>query len=453
MQTNQEPKTPAPEYRPPVRTSRYDFNSLTLKIALTALAALVLLIPGSMISGLIDERQELAQESQHEVAQMWSGEQHITGPVLTIPYFETVTDSGTKKTTTVEGLLTLLPERLVIDGDATCQSLRRGFYDAIVYNAELTLSGHFVRPDRLLKHAGNDIRLQTQRAALALGLGDLRGIEERIEIVWSGHAYPTSTLTGSTCFRTGVGAAVDLSDWLSAPDGTTPFTVKLRIKGSQGLFFAPVGDQTEVHLRSDCPTPSFSGIFLPTSRNITKEGFTADWKVVSQNRSYNQIFTGDCSDSISESEFGVGLLIPVTQYQQATRSIKYAILVVLLTFAGVLFGEIAHRRKLHPLQYLLVGLALILFYALLVSLSEQLGFGTAYLIAAVMTTLLIAVYIRAATGMVRLGVFIGGLLALLYTYIYVLLQMENYALLAGSVGLFVILAVVMHYSLKFKPRV
>ncbi len=452
MQPIQPPKIPAPANAPSVRTPRYDFNSMTLKVALTALAAIVLLIPGAMISSLIDERQELAQTSQQEVARMWSGEQHITGPVLTIPYLETVTDDATKKTVTVERQLTLLPERLTIEGDAACQTLRRGFYDAIVYNAQLTLNGHFAGADQLRQLQAGGFRLSPRRATLSVGLSDLRGIEERIGIEWNGRLYPTSTLTGETCFARGVGTRIDLSDWLSAPDNTASFSLKLRIKGSQGLYFAPVGDQTEVHLHSDCPTPSFTGNFLPSARNITKEGFTADWKVVSQNRNYNQLFTGDCSDRIGESEFGVGLLLPVTQYQQATRSIKYAVLVVLLTFAGVLFGEVAYRRKLHPLQYLLVGLALILFYALLVSLSEQFGFAAAYLIAAVMTTLLIAIYIRAATGLVRLGIFIGGLLALLYTYVYVLLQMENYALLTGSIGLFVILAAVMHYSLKFHPR-
>lgn len=231
-----------------------------------------------------------------------------------------------------------------------------------------------------------------------------------------------------------------------------PFTVKLRIKGSRGLYLTPVGDQTDVRLTSDCQTPSLVGNFLPSERHVTEKGFTADWRIVSQTRNYPQLFSGNPRSALDESQFGVDLLIPVTQYQQAIRSIKYAVLIVLLTFAGVLFGEISQRRRLHPLQYLLVGLALILFYTLLVSISEHLGFGIAYLIASAMTTALISLYIWGVTGFVRLGACIGIMLTLLYLYVYVLLQMEEYALLAESIGLFVILTIVMRYSLKLRQH-
>lgn len=214
-----------------------------------------------------------------------------------------------------------------------------------------------------------------------------------------------------------------------------------------------MGDQTVIRLRSDCPTPSFIGNFLPSSREVTEQGFTAEWKVVAQNRSYTQVIKESnyrLKQVIAESELGVNLLIPVTQYQQATRSVKYGLLVILLTFIGVFFVEMTQRKNIHAFQYLLVGLGLVLFYSLLVSISEHLGFGLSYLTAAVMTTSLIALYIYGITRIRSTALSIGGLLTVLYTYIYILLQLETYALLAGSIGLFVILAAVMRYSLKME---
>ena len=184
---------------------------------------------------------------------------------------------------------------------------------------------------------------------------------------------------------------------------------------------------------------------------MTDAGFTAEWKVVAQNREYPQLLRDDEHKyKIQESELGTNLLIPVTQYRQATRSVKYAALVILLTFCGVFFVEMTRRRNIHAFQYLLVGLALILFYSLLVSISEHLDFGAAYFLAAAMTVSLITFFIYGIVRQKATAACIGGLLTLLYVYIYILLQLEIFALLAGSIGLFIILAIAMHYSLKME---
>lgn len=449
METNPE-ITPAPQVAAPEPEKKAKSNPLTLKIVFIGIIMLILLIPGGMIMSLIFERSEMMESAQQEVARMWSDEQHITGPVVTIPYVYTVTDENGKRST-ARNQLTVLPEKLTIDGSAVCQQLRRGLYDTNVYNSEITLAGTFASPEELKSLLDKGVRIDTEAVSIGVGISDLRGIEESIVIDWDGKEYPTVTAPDNDCFEVGVAAKADLGEWAGKPGAQIPFTLKIKLKGSAALYFAPVGNQNTIRLSSDCPTPSFIGNFLPSTREVTERGFTAEWKVVAQNRNYAQVLgSGDHEYAIARSELGVNLLVPVTQYQQAIRSIKYAVLVILLTFIGVLFVEMTRKKNIHAFQYLLVGLALILFYSLLVSISEHLSFGLAYLIAALMTTSLITAYIYGAIRIRGTALCIGALLAILYTYVYVLLQLETYALLAGSVGLFVILAAVMRYSLKME---
>ena len=442
--------TPAPQVATPEPEKKTKASPLTLKIVFIGIIMLILLIPGGMIMSLIVERREMMESAQEEVARMWSAEQHITGPVVTIPYEYTVTDESGKRTT-ARSWLTVLPEKLTVDGNVACQQLRRGLYDTNVYNSEITLAGTFASPEELRTLLDKGARIDAEAVSVGVGISDLRGIEESIVINWNSKDHPTVTAADNDCFEVGVAAKIALGEWIRKPGETIPFTLKIKLKGSVALYLAPVGNQNTIRLGSDCPTPSFIGNFLPSSREVTESGFTAEWKVVAQNRNYAQVLgVGNHQRTISRSELGVNLLVPVTQYQQAMRSIKYAVLVILLTFIGVLFVEMTRKKNIHAFQYLLVGLALILFYSLLVSISEHLSFGLAYLVAAMMTTALITAYIYGAIRIRGTALCIGALLAILYTYVYVLLQLETYALLAGSIGLFVILAAVMRYSLKME---
>lgn len=444
MENNTRP-TPQQPARPRTRRS----NSLTVKMLFIGAIMLLLLIPGRMIMNLIKDRESMMTSAQEEVARMWGGVQHLTGPVLTIPYAVTTTDKK-GNSETIRGTLSLLPEELDIAGHIDCEQRRRGFYDTNVYTTDLVLSGTFDLPaDLLVRTSGT--RIDWSAAKVAVGISDLRGIEESIEIGFDDHRLATATETEHPCFEVGVSAPVDLTAWTAVPDKRMRFSIPLKIKGSGGLHIVPAGNANRIRLSADCPTPNFCGNFLPSTREVTGSGFSAEWKVVAQNREYPQKLWGsNYRHHIRQSELGVNLLIPVTQYQQATRSVKYAALVILLTFCGVFFVEMTRRRNIHAFQYLLVGLALILFYSLLVSISEHLDFGLAYFIAAAMTVSLITLYLYGIVRQKATALCIGGLLTLLYAYIYVLLRLEVFALLAGSIGLFVILAFTMRYSLKME---
>ncbi|MDE6326517.1 MAG: cell envelope integrity protein CreD, partial [Duncaniella sp.] len=229
-----------------------------------------------------------------------------------------------------------------------------------------------------------------------------------------------------------------------------PYNITMKLRGSRLLGTAPVGRRNEITISGECKSPSFTGMFLPSEREVKDGSFTASWTLNSTNRDYPQAFIGDRADDIAASAVMVDMLVPVDRYQKTDRALKYAIIVILLTFIAVLFAEIMMKHPINMFQYLLIGLALILFYSLLLSLSEHLSFGLSYLIASVMTIGLVAVYMRGVLKSAKIAMAIGALLTIIYVFIYILLCLETFALLTGSLGLFIALAAIMYATLKLR---
>ena len=227
--------------------------------------------------------------------------------------------------------------------------------------------------------------------------------------------------------------------------GELPFHLVLDVNGSDRIGFVPVGEVTQVKLASSWRSPSFDGAFLPAEREVGEQGFIARWKVLHLNRNYPQAWTG-VEQKLAESAFGVRLFTAADVYQQSTRSAKYAALFITLTFTTFFFAEVLRRRRLHAVQYLLIGFALIIFYSLLIALSEHMRFGLAYLASTAAVVGLVTLYAFWSFGSARLAALVGGLLAILYGYLYILLRLEDYSLLMGSVGLFAALAAVMYVT-------
>lgn len=401
--------------------------------------SVALLIPQMFITHLIDERQSTRTAAQEEVAQSWSGTQHVAGPAIIIPSAKDDT------------YLTIFPSALKITGDLKTQTLRRGIFDFSVYNVPLSITGEFDFPEKLSRVDLN--QYLTESAYLFVSLSDLRGLTDNATLNWNGVKQTIETAAGSssTDIATGLTCAVNIQPIL---DGErVRFNIRLSLKGSDGLYVAPVGNANTVELKSDWESPSFKGNFLPTSREVSDNGFSATWKVLALNRNFGQVRTNSSSwtNLMDGCEFGVDLHIPVDQYQQTTRSVKYAYLVIILTFAVVLFVEIRRDTSIHPIQYLLIGIALMLFYTLLLSFSEHIAFSYSYLIAAIMTIGLITTFMAAILKNNRkTALIVGLLLSVLYVFLYVLLQLETFALLVGSIGLFIILAVAMFVTVKLR---
>lgn len=429
-------------------------DAITLKILLIGVLIVVLIIPMFMIQNLISEREDTAKEATNEVQQKWSGPQTIIGPVLTLSY--TYKDEEGK---TQVGYVNYLPEQLDITGNVATQELKRGLYEIIVYNSSLELRGKFISKELLAIQFSRDIKWNNN-ATLNLGVSDPRGICEQVTLTWNGKIHNLEPgVAPCSIIYSGTSVNIDAGQ-LFNPDNSIDFSIKLETKGSGSMLFAPIGKTTNVALTSNCPTPSFTGSFLPTERDVAPDGFTSKWKVLEINRSFPQVFKtyrsettdyspgGTVNSSIAPSLFGVDLLFPVDHYQKSMRSAKYAFLIIVLTFVVCFFVEIVQNKNIYPLQYLLVGLALCLFYTLLASTSEHISFTWAYLISAFATTTLITLYIVGILKIKKTALTIGGLLVCLYTYIFFLIQLETYALLAGSIGLFVILAIIMYLSQK-----
>ena len=416
-----------------------------LKLLLIAGMCVAFFIPQLLLKNLVSERKSTESDAESEVFEKWAGPQTVTGPVIKVDY-SWVEGKDEKKEYRTK---VILPELLDVKGDVKTKHLKRGIYDFSVYETALDITGQFKLPKDFEKLQG-DYEWHFEKVKIVVGLPNLRGLSDNVALNLGGTTYDMMAETGNL---KGLSCEVDLSQLLEGEH--LDFSLVLPFKGSGDLMFAPVGQTTTVSLTSDCVTPSFNGYYLPDERQVTDTGFQAEWKVLAINREYPQVLDDSFlklyeygSTTFDESTFGVELKVPVEQYLQTDRAIKYAFLIILLTFAAVFFVEMRKAKPIHPVQYLLIGIALIVFYTLLLSFSEHMNFGLSYLIACVMTIAMIVVFMASITKDKKTALGIGLLLVVLYAFVYVLLQLESYALLVGSVGLFIILGIAMFATQK-----
>jgi len=432
------------------RANNWVKNSITLKIVTIGILILLLLIPVSMIESLIYERQSRQEEAITEVSSKWGEAQTITGPVLTVPYltYSKVYENGnTGKYTLVQTkeYAHFLPNELTINGNIVPEKRYRGIYEIIVYNSQVTLNGAFSFPSfQEWKTDQKDIILEG--AFVSMGLSDLRSIQKDVAINWNNKDYFFNPgLESKDVIENGISTRLPLNSTDSAT--TFKFSVQLNFNGSSSLNFVPLGKITKIDIASTWKDPSFDGAFLPDTRTINEEGFKASWNILHLNRSYPQQFLGEVT-GIKESAFGVNLIVPVDEYQKSMRSAKYAVMFITLTFLIFFFVQILNKVRLHPIQYLIVGLALCVFYTLLIALSEHIPFKYGYLISSIAIISMITLYAKNIFKNKVLTRLIGSILIILYLFIYSIIQMEDYALLMGSIGLFLVLATIMYLSRK-----
>jgi inner membrane protein len=428
-------------------------NSITIKIITMVILVLLLLIPTAMIKSLITEREHRKQEVIDEIDSKWGNEQTITGPIISIPYKRYNTDDKQNSTYTICHIY-FLPDSLNIDGKVTAEKRSRGMYDAVVYNTELSLSGVFAMPKAELLNISPEAVIW-QGAAINLGISDLRGIKKPVTARFNGDSLTMNSglvIEDATQQTNGVNSPIDLTG------ATTPipFSFELDLNGSYQFNIVPVGKQTEVHLESDWPDPSFTGDFLPVDRTITGSGFDASWTVLDLNRNFPQYWIG-YNYGNQKSSLGVKFYVPVDIYQKSMRTAKYALMFIVFAFVAFFFSEIMNKLRVHPIQYLLIGLAIVLFYSLLISISEHTNFDIAYWLSCLAIIGLIAGYSKSIFKKNNMAMMVGGVLLVLYGYLYIILQLEDYALVMGSIGLFVVLALVMFltrkvdwYNIKFE---
>lgn len=419
-------------------------NSIIIRLLVIGILILVLMIPRIMIDGLISERSARKNEAVSEITSKWARAQTIAGPVITVPYEKRFrNDQG--KVLTETGYVQFLPEELQIKGEIQPEIRYRGIYRAAVYNLKLNLAGRFsfAKLGRL-----NLIpeQIRWNEGFMAVQITDMRGIKDSIGLEWNGRQlrFEPGIFEGGI-FHSGVSLRLPLE--AIKTQGSSDFSIYLNLNGSEELKLQPLGQTTIVQLSSPWNNPSFTGAFLPETRHIGENGFNARWKVLDLNRNYPQQWLGETYNSnLESSEFGVKLYSPVDEYTKVNRAVKYIFMFVGLTFLVFFLVEVFNKRRIHPVQYLLIGFSLCIFYVLLLSLSEHIGFELAYLIAGISIIGLIGSYVRSALGGKWVSLLTAGLLATLYGFLYILLQNQDYALLMGSIGIFIIMAVVMYIS-------
>jgi inner membrane protein len=411
----------------------------------------VLLVPLAMVHGLISERAARRSSVVAEVSRTWSNAQEAGAIVLSVPYTASWIDQY-GKVQTEERRARFLPEVLTIEGRLTTSFRSKSLFQVPVYTAHLNMTGHFLRPSLEKTIRIPEVHARWEEATLTLGVGDLRGVSPGLSINWNGQSVQAAPALEHVTLVTQAIEAKLPSLGTTEVNTVIPFTIALDLKGTQQMNFQPSGKTTTVRLSSTWPDPEFNGAFLPDTRDVSEAGFNAEWKLSHFGHSYPQFWRDDETrpekifETANASRFGVGLVQTVDLYQQAERSAKYGALFLLLTFLTFFLVELFQKVRLHPIQYLLVGAAMCLFYLLLLSLAEHIGFALAYLIAAVATIGVIAMYSGYAFGGVWHGVRTALGLGQLYAFLYVLLRLEDYALVVGSVGLFLILAVLMYVT-------
>ena len=413
-------------------------KSLGTRLFIIAFLTLVMLIPALLIQNLISEREDRRDSVADEISQKWGSEQTIVGPVISVPYKYYF--NGKDKVEQTIRYAHFLPENLNVEGGITTEVRYRGIYKVIVYNGNVSISGNFPAIDlNGFKVPVEDFLLED--AYVSVGISDMTGIKDFVNINWNDEEYLANPgIESNDVAASGISISPDLTT-----GGEYEFSFELNLNGSTGLHFSPVGKQTNVELSSDWSNPSFTGSFLPAEREVSETGFTSHWNVLHLNRNFSQQWVGP-NQEVANTTFGVELLLAVDEYQKTMRTAKYAIMFISLTFLTFFMIELLSKKIIHPIQYLLIGFALLIFYTLLLSISEYVVFQFAYLIAAAAIIGLITVYsFSVLSDKLKSGI-IFGVLVILYGYLYTLLQLQDYALLLGSLGLFIVLAIVMYLT-------
>lgn len=426
----------------PTQISENSFvNKIWIKALITAGLILLMLIPTVFVSNLVEERQARQEEVKNEVSSKWARQQNITLPYLYIPY--NITNTWNGKTTIDKRSFIILPDNLNVTGSVEAEERKRSIYSVLLYNSNLNAKGNFkiVIPE--------DVDVSTidwANAKLCLGISDFKGIQQEITARINNASYDlTAGLPTNDIDTIGLSTPVTLTADNAGKE--IAFELPLKIKGSDQLHFVPLAGNSQFKLTSNWNSPSFDGNTLPAERNLDNKGFEATWNFNKANRPFNTVLK-NFNFKKDDYSFGVSLLQPTDQYAKTLRCVKYAILFIGLSFSLFFIVEIMQKKPFHPVQYVLVGLALIIFYTLLLSISEFLQFDTAYLIASAATVLLITFYAKSHFKNWKIATVFTGVTGAIYGFIFVLIRLEDTALLVGSIGLFTILALAMYASRK-----
>lgn len=432
------------------------FRNPLWKFFVVFFLALILLIPMSWVTDLIEERKERNEDVTQEIASKWGKRQVISGPIVAVPYEYVVlksSKSGDDEEVvrhTQRDWIFALPKHIDIQARVDPQTLSRGIFDVIVYHADVTLKGSFADLD-YSNWQTDEGKLRWSESKLVLGVGDLKGMLENPIVKWDSASVPISNTDNSLSLFDNM-LVTDIPSVGFSDGSAHDFSVDLSFRGSESIDFLPLANKTTIDIGGDWSDPSFDGGFLPLRREVSDTAFSAQWEIPHFSRKLPGVWQASGSERIGTSDEGdvvqVKFLAKVNEYQKISRTAKYGALIILLTFAALALVEVIKNRRVHLVQYMLIGVSMVVFYILLLSFTEHLSFNMAYLIAAIATISLITTFVYLLTGIRSVLYLFGGILTLFYGFIFFVLQTQDYALLVGSIGIFLILTALMYYSSK-----
>lgn len=455
-------------------------NSIMLKMVVIFFLVIIMLIPMSLIDDLVSERKNREQVVSSEIAAKWGKSQVVSTPILAVPY--TYTRESTKKDVNGkeymvisqdEDWIFLLPEKSDVKVNVTPEYLKRGIYQSVVYNSSIEINGAFGKFD--IENLGIATEsIKWSQAKLVLGVQDVKGLSTTPIASFAGLNHEMKM--NSKLFDLFPNNMISDLKLNKEDEASAPFKIKYELKGSKSFNFLPLANQVKLEMNGGWGNPSFNGGYLPDDRTVDDSSFSATWNIpsfgrklpqqwVGSNQVYNfmdvslvdehidyqtEMHSGTNTNLISSDQdmVQINFLPEVNNYQKTTRVAKYGVLIIVLTFASLFFTEIIKKRRIHLIQYLLIGAAMVLFYSLLLAISEHLGFNIAYFLAAVATILLISTFIKMIIKDRKTALLFACILGLFYSFIFVLMQLRDYSLIVGTIGIFIILAILMRFSTK-----
>lgn len=415
------------------------FQTTTAKMIMVGLLTLILLVPLSFVQELITERSQRQKEVIAETTSKWGESVYFYGPILKIPYKDPITLK-------IENAY-FFPEKLNNNSLTDIKSpLQRSIYKSNVFTTKMQFSGNYSNPDFSKKNIPNE-NIFWNKTSIVITTTNLKSVKDEVKIKIANINYTFEPIHNTKANDSIESLETGYINFNSIKNSN--FNLAITYNGSKRISIAPIGKTTNAKMTSNWSSPNFNGSFIPSDKQITNKGFDATWKISHFNRPFAQENFETLPD-LSKYAFAVDFITPVDEYQQNERASKYGFLVIGLTFLIFFLIQSISKISIHIFQYVMIGIALIMFYTLLISITEHSNFGFAYAIAGVSVVVLISLYSISILKDRKFPMFIGISLSVLYTFIYVIIQLEDYALLVGSIGLFLILAAVMYFSRKIE---
>ncbi len=415
------------------------FQSTTAKMIMVGLLTLVLLIPLFFVQDLISERSQRQKEVVAETTSKWGESVYFYGPILKIPYQNPITKQ-------VENAFFFPEELSNVSNTEIKTPLQRSIYKSNVFTTKMQFTGNYIQPKFYKKSIPNE-NVFWDKATIIIRTTNLKSVNDEVKIKIGSNSFTFEPVHNNKdndsieSLETGYFQYNDLKN--------NNFNMSITYNGSKRISIVPIGKTTSAKMTSNWASPNFNGSFIPNDKKITNKGFDATWKILHFNRPFAQE-NFEFLPELSKYAFAVDFITPVDEYQQNERASKYGFLVIGLTFLIFFLIQSVSKISIHIFQYCMIGIALIMFYTLLISITEHSSFSFAYAIAGISVVALISLYSISILKDKKFPTFIAISLSVLYTFIYVIIQLEDYALLVGSIGLFLILASVMYFSRKIE---